>query len=185
MIKKQKKSNKCKEKWKERNIQFSVNLVRIGSNMSRKKKSSKKKAKMFNSNTESEVHVFDANTNQDVEVCDENTNEGSEVFEVNLNNEPGDYINLKKATKVAKGSEVIDFPEGEPLFLFGSAVGKTRPINVFYDKGCSHVVFSDGVPQHELVSVMTKKGPLAITGVGDTKVKVKDEWAVGMPSEQS
>ena len=72
---------------------------------------------------------------------------------------------------------MIDVPEGEPMFLFSSAVGKTRPINVFYDKGCSHVVFRDGVPQHELVSVMTKKGPLAITGVGDTKVQVKDEWA--------
>ena len=63
------------------------------------------------------------------------------------------------------------------MFLFSSAVGKTRPINVFYNKGCSHVVFRDGVPQHELVSVMTKKGPLAITGVGDNKVKVKEEWA--------
>ena len=63
------------------------------------------------------------------------------------------------------------------MFLFSSAVGKTRPINVFYDKGCSHVVFREGVPQHELVSVMTKKGPLAITGVGDTRVNVKDEWA--------
>ena len=72
---------------------------------------------------------------------------------------------------------MIDVPEGEPLFLFSSAVGKTRPINVFYDKGCSHVVFRDGVPQNELVSVMTKKGPLIITGVGDTKVKIKDEWA--------
>ena len=38
-------------------------------------------------------------------------------------------------------------------------------------------MFREGVPQNELVSVMTKKGPLAITGVGDTKVQVKDEWA--------
>ena len=33
------------------------------------------------------------------------------------------------------------------------------------------------MPQSELVSVMMKKGPLTITGVGDTRVKVKDEWA--------
>ena len=57
---------------------------------------------------------------------------------------------------MVNGSEVIDAPEGEPLFLFSSAVGKTRPINVFYDKGCSHVVFCNGVPRHELVSVWTK-----------------------------
>jgi hypothetical protein len=60
--------------------------------------------------------------------------------------------------------------------LFNSAVGKTRPINIFYDKGCSHVVLRDGVPQEELDSVMTKQGPLSITGVRDTKVKVKDDW---------
>ena len=132
-----------------------------------------KKEEIFNcfvANNDEENEVFENNTNK---------NDENEVFEVNMNNnEEDDYINLKKATEklrqVAKGSEVIDVPEGEPLFLFSSAVGKTRPINVFYDKGCSHVVFRDGVPQHELVSVMTKKGPLVITGVGDTKVKVKD-----------
>ena len=155
MTKNQVKLNKCKEKWKERDIQFSVNLVRT---KSRRRKFAEKE-------------VFDAHINKD-----------AEVFEKHAKNEDeGDYINLKKATEklrqVAEGSKVIEVPEGEPLFLFSSAVGKTRPINVFYDKGCSHVVFRDGVPQHELVSVMTKKGPLTITGVGDTRVKVKDEWA--------
>ena len=48
---------------------------------------------------------------------------------------------------------IDDVPEGEPLFLYSSAIG-------FYSKGCSHVVFRDGVPQHEHVSVMTKIGPL-------------------------
>ena len=96
---------------------------------------------------------------------------------VNIEDE-GDYVNLKEAMEklgqVEEGSKVIEVPEGEPLFLFSSAVGKTRPINVFYDKGCHHVVLRDGVPQHELVSVITKRGPLAITGLGDTRVKVKD-----------
>ena len=176
MTKNQIKLNKCKEKWKERDIQFSVNLVRVGSNLSRKKKSSEEKAGIFgadiNTNNEEENEVFEDNTHneEENEVFKDNTNkeEEIEVFEVNINkNEEDDYINLKTATErlrqVAKGSEVIDVPEGEPLFLFSSAVGKTRPINVFYDKGCSHVVFRDGVPQHELTSVMTKKGPLTIT----------------------
>ena len=160
MTKNQIKLNKCKEKWKERNVEFSVNLVRIGSNISRKKRPSKKDAE-----------VFEKNTDDDVEVLENTVN----------NEEENECINLKEATEklrqVTDGSKVIDVPEGEPLFLFSSAVGKTRPINVFYDKGCSHVVFRDGVPQNELVSVMTKKGPLTITGVGDTRVKVKDEWA--------
>ena len=130
MTKNQAKLNKCKERWKERDVQFSVNLVRVGSNLSRKKKS-----------LEKEPMVFDADTKKEAEVFEESPNIGEQE---------NDYINLKKATeelrKVAEGSKVIDVPEGEPLFLFSSAVGKTRPINVFYDKGCSHVVFRDGVP---------------------------------------
>ena len=138
----------------DRNIEFSVNLVRIGSNLTQKKKSKKKKAKVVE--------------NDEEDIDDKTNNDEEQIFDTNLCEEnEGECINLKKATeelrKVAEGSKVIDVPEGEPLFLFSSAVGKTRPINVFYDKGCSHVVFRDGVPQHELVSVMTKKGPLAIT----------------------
>ena len=92
MIKNQEKLNRCKEKWKERNIQFSVNLVRIGLNMSRKKKFSKKKPKMFDSNTENEDEVFDANTNDDLEVFDTNTKSGVEVFENALKNEEGNDL---------------------------------------------------------------------------------------------
>ena len=108
--------------------------------------------------------VFE-NINKEEKVF-ETINKEEEVFQ-SMNNGEGDHIDLKEATKklrqVAEGSKVIEVPEGEPLFLFSSAVGKTRPINVFYDKGCSHVVFREGVPQHELVSVMIKKGPLTIT----------------------
>ena len=111
------------------------------------------------------------------EIFDPDTNKEVEVFEENVEGED-DYIKAtEKLRQEVEGSKVIEVPEGEPLFLFSSAIGKTRPINVFYDKGCSHVVFQDRVPRHELVFVMTKKGPLAITGVGDTRVKVKDEWA--------
>ena len=171
MIKNQVKLNKVKEKWKDRNIQVSVNLAKVESNLSRKKKN-KKKSEVVDTSKDKEDEVFDNINKEEIQ-----------IFDANINNDvnEGEHINLKKATEklreVAQGSRVIDVPEGEPLFLFSSAVGKTRPINVFYDKGCSHVVFREGVPQHELVSVMTKKGPLAITGVGDTRVNVKDEWA--------
>ena len=106
-----------------------------------------------------------------------------EAFDIQAQSSRADdhSVDLREATKklkeVVEGSTVIEVPEGEPMFLFSSAVGKTRAINIFYDKGCSHVVLRDGVPQEELDSVMTKQGPLSINGVGDTKVKVKDEWA--------
>ena len=37
MVKNQVKLNQCKERWKERNVQFNVNLVKVGSNLSRNK----------------------------------------------------------------------------------------------------------------------------------------------------
>ena len=59
---------------------------------------------------------------------------------------------LKEATEkliaAAKGVEVVDVPEGDPMFLFSFAVGKNRPINIFYDKGCSHIVFKHGIPKN-------------------------------------
>ena len=101
----------------------------------------------------------------------------------NINKKPVEEarVSLKDATEklkeVAKGSTVLEVPEGEPLFLFSSAVGKTRPINIFYDDGCSHVVLKTGIPERELNSVKTKKGPLSIGGVGNSTIIAKDEWA--------
>ena len=90
-------------------------------------------------------------------------------------------ISLKKATeelkKIAKGAKVVEVPEGDPLFLFSMTKGKTRPINIFYDEGCSHCVFKQGVPGGELEARMTKKGPMKLGAVGASTVTVKDEWA--------
>ena len=130
-------------------------------------------------------------SNPQVQTCEEfpapdasesHSESNHEAFDVQALTKADDHsVDLKEATKklkeVVEGSTVIEVPEGDPMFLFSSAVGKTRAINIFYDKGCSHVVLKDGVPQNELDSVMTKQGPLSINGVGDTKVKVKDEWA--------
>ena len=92
---------------------------------------------------------------------------------------------LKKASDKLKANagdaEVIDVPEGDPLFLFSYAVGRTRPINVFYDSGCSHVVFKNGVPgkngEGELDGELTQKGPLKLKNVGAVEITVQDEWA--------
>ena len=79
--------------------------------------------------------------------------------------------------KVAKGAKVLEVPEGDPLFLFSMARGKTRPLNIFYDEGCSHCVFKEGVPGGELEARMTRKGPMTLGTVGASSVTVRDEWA--------
>ena len=79
--------------------------------------------------------------------------------------------------ELANGSKVVDVPEGEPLFLFSHAVGRTRPIKIFYDGGCSHVVIKDDIIIQQLPGIRTRKGPLTINGVGATKITVGDEWA--------
>ena len=89
---------------------------------------------------------------------------------------------LAEATKMLReevsGSVVQEVPEGEPLFMFSSAVGKTRPLNVFYDNGCSHVCFRYGVPTSQLTSRLTHPGPIYVHGVGGTIVKMNSEYVV-------
>ena len=79
--------------------------------------------------------------------------------------------------ELANGSKVVDVPEGEPLFLFSCAVGRTRSIKIFYDGGCSHVVIQSDIPVKQLPGICTRKGPLTINGVGATKITVGDEYA--------
>ena len=40
--------------------------------------------------------------------------------------------------------------------MFSYAVGKTRPVCVFYDDGCSHSMFKEGVPGVKLDGVITR-----------------------------
>lgn len=89
---------------------------------------------------------------------------------------------LSQATEVlrqaAGGTMVRDVPRGEPLFMFSMAVGRTRPLNVFYDRGCSHVCFRRGVPENELESHLITPGPIFVTGVGNTTVEMNAEHVV-------
>ena len=59
--------------------------------------------------------------------------------------------------------------------------GKTRDLNVFYDRGCSHVLFKSGVPGDELEAVKTRPGPIRINTAGDQYVMADDEWACLVP----
>ena len=71
--------------------------------------------------------------------------------------------------------ELVPPPKGEPLFLFQAIQGKNNPVNVFYDKGCSHAVFREGVPQHELRARIIQKGPFHIRGVGGMVTQAHDQ----------
>ena len=94
-------------------------------------------------------------------------------------------LSLKEATEslksMAKGSKVLDLPEGDPLFMFSYIPGRTKDLNVFWDCGCSHLMMKSDVPEKELAAVRTRKGPLMIKGAGDTDIEVGDEWIILVP----
>ena len=86
-----------------------------------------------------------------------------------------------RRTEKKKTGEIVPVPDGEPLFLFHGAKGRTRAVNVFYDSGCSHAVFQSGVPGTELKGQLVAKGPFSIGGVGGITTTAEDEWVVLMP----
>ena len=81
---------------------------------------------------------------------------------------------------VPSGLPIIAPPEGEPIFMFSYAKGKTRPVTVFYDLGCSHAMYKEGIPGGELDAVKIRQGPMVIAAAGDMTVQVNDEWVVVM-----
>ena len=83
--------------------------------------------------------------------------------------------NLKK-----KGTEVLDLPEGDSVFLLAPLKGVTRPVMGFFDSGCSDAVLKHGVPGKELHGVCTNGGPIPMQGVGGVVVHAREEWIVRM-----
>ena len=83
--------------------------------------------------------------------------------------------NMKK-----KGTEVIDIPEGDSVFMLAPLKGVTRPVWSFFDSGCSDAVLKHGVPGKELHGVCTNSGPIPMQGVGGIMVYAKEEWIVRM-----
>ena len=84
---------------------------------------------------------------------------------------------LKKSEK----AELVPVPEGEPLFLFHATQGKTEPIKTFYDSGCSHAVFKEGIPGKQLKAQIVTRGPFEIGGIGGLKSTANNEWLVSVP----
>ena len=83
--------------------------------------------------------------------------------------------NLKK-----KGTEIIDLPEGDSIFVLAPLKGVTRPVMGFFDSGCSDAVLKQGVPGTELHGVCTDSGPIPMQGVGGILVQAREEWIVRM-----
>ena len=87
----------------------------------------------------------------------------------------------EKKKKPQNRAEIVPVPDGEPLFLFHPAQGRTRPVNTFYDSGCSHAVFQADIPITEFKGQLTAKGPFCIGGVGGLTTSALDEWVVMVP----
>ena len=58
------------------------------------------------------------------------------------------------------GPPISPPPAGEPLFMMSYAKGRTSPVLVFYDDGCSHLLAKEGIPGDQLTGVKLREGPL-------------------------
>ena len=69
-----------------------------------------------------------------------------------------------------------------PQFILGYTKGNTRKLLTLYDGGCMTLLMREGVPNNELSPcVMKMKGPFFVNGVGNTCVKVNDEYMCSVP----
>ena len=76
--------------------------------------------------------------------------------------------------------ELIPVPDGQPMFLFFGAKGKTRDLMVFFDSGCSKFIMRDCIPGQELPASCLRKGKIPIGGIGSTTVYAEGEYLVAM-----
>ena len=60
---------------------------------------------------------------------------------------PDEKGKLRKFFNSAKrqGMEVVPEPKGRPIFLFFAAKGRNKPVQVFFDNGCSDCVVREGM----------------------------------------
>ena len=81
--------------------------------------------------------------------------------------------------------ELLPVPEGEPMFLFFGAKGRTREIMTFFDTGCSKFVIRDEViSSKELPATLVKNGPILLGGVGNTRIFSSGEYMVAMDRDE-
>jgi len=86
-----------------------------------------------------------------------------------------------RRTEKKKGGDLVPVPQGRPMFLFHATQGRTKPINTFYDNGCSDAVFLEGIPGQQHKGHIVMKGPFNIGGIGGMQTAANDEWLVAVP----
>ena len=76
--------------------------------------------------------------------------------------------------------EMEPVPNGQPIFMFFGAKGKTRSLMSFFDNGCSRFIMRECIPGKELPASLVKRGPIPIGGVGGVTVYASGEYLVAM-----
>ena len=76
--------------------------------------------------------------------------------------------------------EMLPVPNGQSIFMFFGARGKTRSLMVFFDNGCSRFIMRECIPGKELPASLVKQGPIPIGGVGGVTVFASGEYLVAM-----
>ena len=99
----------------------------------------------------------------------------------NISSSEATKILQKKLSKSGEDIELRPIPAGRAQFMMGQTRGKSRPLNILYDSGCYALLLRDGVQRELGVSVLKTKGPYIVNGVGNTSVKVNDEWQTSLP----
>ena len=89
-------------------------------------------------------------------------------------------VRAEQKSSKNKNLNIIPPPMGQPMFLFFQVKGKKNGANFFFDNGCSHACFQEGIPGGELTGEIISKGPFQIGGVGAMKTKANDEWIVSV-----
>ena len=87
----------------------------------------------------------------------------------------------RKLSDSGEKTELRPIPPGRAQFMIGQTRGKTGPLNILYDSGCYALLLREGVQAELGVSVLKTKGPFTVNGVGNTSVRVNDEWQTSLP----
>ena len=87
----------------------------------------------------------------------------------------------RKLSNSGENIELRPIPLGRAQFMIGQTRGKTGPLNILYDSGCYALLLREGVQNELGVSILKTKGPFLVNGVGNTSVKVNDEWHTSLP----
>ena len=78
-------------------------------------------------------------------------------------------------------TSVLPIPAVDPVFIFCTFQGKTKPIMVFIDSGANCWLSLDGIPQTQLDSVKLAQGPIPLGVASGMTVNAEAEWASLIP----